>query len=72
MTRPLPDGRVSRNTPVSKPVPSRQGGMARIQEGEGVISCSCGAAKIHNREKVRGDWAERHVDKKHGGRSIWL
>lgn len=36
-------------------------------------ACSCGGwAKTHPRQKVREDAADRHLDRKHGGRGLWL
>jgi len=36
------------------------------------ITVNCGWAKQHPRKKVREDAAQRHLDKKHGGRGMWL
>lgn len=72
-TRPaLPEDRVSRNRSLSDPSTWKPTSMASIQESGNVITCSCGAAKVHPREKVRGDWAEKHIEKRHQGRGIWL
>lgn len=46
--------------------------MACITLEPGIVSCSCGWAKAHPREKILGDSAERHVDKKHQGRALWM
>lgn len=68
----LPDDRVSRNKKITDPDNWKATGLARIEESGNVIACSCGWAKVHPRERVRGDSAERHVKKRHGGRSIWM
>ncbi len=37
------------------------------------MACSCGGwATSHKRTKVREDRAQRHLDRKHGGRGIWM
>lgn len=46
--------------------------LARVVQREGYAECSCGWAKVHKRDKVVGDAAERHVNKAHGGRAIWM
>ena len=70
MTRAVPAGKVSRNTKLAgecKPV-----GMAIVRFEEGGVTISCGWLKIHSRRKVLEDAAQRHLDKKHGGRGLWL
>jgi hypothetical protein len=48
-------------------------GLAVLATQGFTISCSCGGfAKTHIRSKVREDAAERHVNKHHGGRAVWL
>ena len=41
---------------------------------EGTVTyCSCeGFASAHPRVKVREDKAQRHLDRKHQGRGLWL
>lgn len=58
-------------------VPRRAGktaGLAMITEPEpGVLVCSCGNfTTLHPRRKVREDKAERHINKRHNGRGVWL
>ena len=61
---------------LSAPDPELQNSMARItsyvHEDPSRILCSCGWAYRHPRTKVRENAAERHVNKRHGGRSIWF
>lgn len=52
-------------------------GLARLRTetsptGEGMVTCSCGATKFHAREKVREDWIDAHINRKHHGRGIRL
>lgn len=49
-------------------------GLARISAdyGAGVIVCSCDWSATHPRAKVLDDKAQRHVDRRHNGRAIWL
>ena len=35
-------------------------------------TCSCGWAYGAERKKVRDDAAQRHLDRKHKGRGLWL
>lgn len=46
--------------------------MVRIASEHGIITCSCGWQRVHTREKVREDAAEKHVTKKHNGKAFWL
>lgn len=60
-----------RQAPLAQP--STEVGLARISQDErGAVACSCGWLKIHARQKVREDAAERHLNRKHGGMGIWL
>ena len=68
---------VSRNDHRQKlvdPTKVKDVGLPIIREPEpGSIVCSCGGLVfIHARKKVRDDRAQTHIDKKHGGRGIWL
>lgn len=49
-------------------------GLAMITEpAPGALACSCeGFVSTHQRKKVREDQAQRHLDKRHEGRGIWL
>lgn len=52
-------------------------GLARLRTevaptGEGLVTCSCGATKYHVREKVREDWIDAHINRRHNGRGIRL
>lgn len=47
-------------------------GLAVIRTEGLWILCSCGWAYSAQREKVRGDAAERHLAKKHNGQGVWL
>lgn len=71
MKHKVPDEKVSRNKPISEPAEWKPGGIARISESDNAIACSCGWAKVHPREKVRGDAAQRHLDKRHDGQGLW-
>lgn len=70
---------VSRNTAdrhkkISDPAKAKPVGLAMITEpAPGALSCSCGGfTAVHQRRKVREDRAQRHLDKHHEGRGIWL
>jgi hypothetical protein len=68
---------VSRNDHRPKlvdPAKAKPVGLAVIRQPEpGAIMCSCGGFTfIHQRAKVRDDRAQRHLDKKHQGRGVWL
>lgn len=69
MNRPEPMG-------FQKPLmkAGRTVGLAMITEPvTGALTCSCeGFTTIHPRRKVREDKAQRHIDKAHGGRGVWL
>lgn len=46
--------------------------LATITETGAFVSCSCGwAFGPHPRQKLRGDRAQAHLDKKHNGVGIW-
>ena len=49
-------------------------GIAMITEPQpGAIACSCGGfVFIHQRQKVREDRAQAHLDKKHNGTGAWM
>lgn len=47
-------------------------GIARITEDAPFIGCSCGWTAQHRRDRIRGDKAERHVNKRHGGQAMWF
>lgn len=36
------------------------------------IVCSCGWSVFHQRTKPREDSAERHLNRKHNGKGIWV
>lgn len=63
-----------------KPIDSgerREVRVAVIRSGEtdqGVrfAECSCGAPFTQRRDKVRESAIQAHLDKKHGGRGMWL
>ena len=57
--------------PLSQPGQAEVG-IAMIRVYPGGAECSCKWAKAHRRNKVVEDAAERHVDKRHGGRAVWL
>lgn len=73
---------VSRNDHLPKvvdPTKAREVGLAviRIETSTGTSinagSCSCnGWVKVHRRLKVVEDAAQRHLDKKHNGRGLWM
>jgi hypothetical protein len=68
---------VSRNDHLTKlrdPAKAKPVGIAVIKsEAAGSLSCSCGGwSIIHPRAKVREDRAQKHIDRKHGGRGVWL
>lgn len=68
---------VSRNDHLPKlndPTKAKPVGLPIIREPQaGCLQCSCGGFTIiHERQKVREDRAQKHIDKKHGGRGIWL
>lgn len=70
---------VSRNTAdhqpkLVDPAKAKPVGLAVISsEQPGVLVCSCGGWLVrHNRQKVREDRAQSHLDKKHGGMGVWL
>jgi len=68
--------KVSRNPTrdhLSKPK-TQEVGLAIISTNEyGMLFCSCGGfSALDKRKKVREDRAERHINKKHDGRGIWL
>lgn len=72
MSRPaLPARKVSRNRKVgqAKRQPVK---MAIIRSEGALITCSCGWAGSHVRDKVREDKAQRHLDKRHQGEGMWL
>ena len=69
MTRPATQG-------FQKPLDSgkrREVGLAVISyiEAGGAV-CSCGWGYFHNREKVREDAIDKHIDRKHQGKGIRL
>lgn len=69
----LPENRVSRNAKISDPSKAREVRIAILTESDKHIECSCrGFVKVHPRSKVRGDSAQRHIDKKHGGQALWM
>jgi hypothetical protein len=35
-------------------------------------TCSCGQSFEHRREKVREDWIDRHINRKHNGTGVRL
>ena len=45
-------------------------GLAVITLGENYAMCSCGKPFTQQRERVREDAIDRHLDRKHGGRGI--
>jgi hypothetical protein len=47
-------------------------GLARITSAGDTSQCSCGWGYKHDREKVREDAVDKHLDKYHGGRGIRL
>jgi len=51
---------------------TREVGLAVISYEGSAAQCSCGAVVAHKREKVRENWIDRHLEKKHGGRGIRL
>lgn len=61
-------------TKLSDPTKAKPVGLAIIREPlAGSIQCSCGGFTfIHERKKVRDDRAQKHLDRKHDGRGIWL
>lgn len=63
-----------RQTKIKGVVPSEAAKtrLARITIGADYAECSCGWIKVHARAKVAGDAAERHVNRRHEGRAIWL
>lgn len=72
MSRPaLPARKVSRNRKVGqgKQQPVK---VAIIRFDDGLITCSCGWAAVHQRNKVREEKAQRHLDKRHKGEGMWL
>lgn len=66
--------KVSRNPTDRLRKPKTQAvGLATIYTNtEGVHHCSCGWRVYHARTKVREERAQKHIDKKHDGRGIWL
>lgn len=52
--------------------PTAKVSLAVMRDEGYVITCNCGWSVKHQRTKVRETKAQRHVDKAHGGRSIWL
>lgn len=54
---------------------TRDVSLARLtfhEGGEGV-ACSCGWGRgYHPRRRILEDAAQRHLDKRHGGRALWL
>lgn len=51
--------------------------IAVIRQGEtdkgfAYAECSCGQPFTHQRKKARENSIQRHLDKKHGGRGLWL
>lgn len=69
--RPAPADRHEKINDASKAKDVR---LAIIREVEGnALVCSCGAFSItHARVKVREDRAQKHLDKKHDGKGLWL
>lgn len=65
----LPSNRVSRN-PKAPPIKSVR--MAIIHVEAGYVTCNCNWSKVHHRDKVLTEAAQRHLDKKHGGQGLWL
>lgn len=68
MTRPPTEG-------FQKPLhrgPRKGVGLALITEADLSTVCSCGWVSIHPRKKVRANAAQRHTDKAHNGRAVWL
>lgn len=73
MARPTPKDRQPKAAPACD-----GSSMIRISEevdpetGYGLITSSCGWSKFHKRAKTRGDAAEAHAAKRHGGRALWF
>jgi hypothetical protein len=49
-------------------------GLASVRDDDGIgaAQCSCGWAYAHRRAKVRENAIQRHLDRAHAGRGIWL
>lgn len=59
--------------PLADPDKARQVRVAVMRTEGDTIACSCeGFAKTHARQKVREDAAQRHIERRHGGRGMWL
>lgn len=57
--------------PVGRGNPKKKGMAFIRQTHDDALTCSCGWMKIHPREKVREDAADRHIaGKKHGGLGV--
>ena len=58
---------------VTQPRRAGKTSLGVITENENGLACSCGGfATSHPRAKVRGDKAERHLNKVHNGQGMWI
>lgn len=70
MAREVPQEKVSRNAKVP-PHKWKDGLRLAVVQTQGRAAlCSCGWAYGHDREKVREDAIDRHLNKRHGGMGI--
>lgn len=63
-----PQDRVSGNAPKTWSNPR----IPVIKDAYGLITCSCGWFKVHDRQKVREERAQAHLDKRHEGTGAWM
>lgn len=54
-------------TAETKPV-----GLAIVRTIDERATCSCGQSFAHKRDKVREDWIDKHINRKHHGTGIRL
>ena len=55
-----------------RPTARREVRLAVISEKRDGVTCNCGWVFAHPRAKVFRDRAQKHVDKRHSGRGIWV
>lgn len=47
-------------------------GLAIVRTADERAVCSCGQSFAHRRDKVREEWIDRHIDRKHAGMGVRL
>lgn len=47
-------------------------GLAIVRTVDERATCSCGQSFAHRRDKVREDWIDKHINRKHHGTGVRL